>query len=188
MASSSVCTPTCATRPRPSRLLAVPQIGGTGAFAALLRPVVGDLAQGIERTLGGSASVRRRLLRAGRTPDVDRFRAEQVLWGAAGTVGGAALGTSLWLVKGGSVVPLVILTLVGTGIGIVAKDQWLSRQANQREQRMLAEFPTVAELLALSVGAGEGAVGALERVCRLSRASSPANSADASPTRGPGPT
>ena len=34
---------------------------------------------------------------------------------------------------------------------------------------MLAEFPTVAELLALAVGAGEGAVGALERVCRLSR-------------------
>jgi tight adherence protein C len=155
--------------PRPSRLLAVPQVGGSGAFAALLRPVVGDLAQGIERTLGGSASVRRRLLRAGKAPDVDRFRAEQVLWGAAGTMGGAALGTSLWLAKGGSLVPLVILTLVGAGIGIVAKDQWLSRQANRREQRMLAEFPTVAELLALSVGAGEGAVGALERVCRLSR-------------------
>ena len=34
---------------------------------------------------------------------------------------------------------------------------------------MLAEFPTIAELLALAVGAGEGAVGALERVCRLSQ-------------------
>ena len=33
---------------------------------------------------------------------------------------------------------------------------------------MLAEFPTVAELLALAVSAGEGAIGALERVCRLS--------------------
>ena len=33
---------------------------------------------------------------------------------------------------------------------------------------MLAEFPTVAELLALAVGAGEGASGALERVVRLS--------------------
>ena len=32
---------------------------------------------------------------------------------------------------------------------------------------MLAEFPTVAELLALAVAAGEGPVGALERVCRL---------------------
>jgi tight adherence protein C len=33
---------------------------------------------------------------------------------------------------------------------------------------MLAEFPTIAELLALAVGAGQGAVGALERVCQVS--------------------
>ena len=51
---------------------------------------------------------------------------------------------------------------------MVARDRWLTREAERREQRMLAEFPTVAELLALAVGAGEGAVGALERVCRLS--------------------
>ncbi len=155
--------------PMPSRLLARAQIGGTSALAVLVRPVVRDLARGIERTLGGSASVRRRLLRAGRPADVDRFRAEQVLWGAAGTVAGAAVGMAIWLNKGGSLVPLVIITLCGAGSGIVARDQWLSREANQREARMLAEFPTVAELLALAVGAGEGAVGALERVCRLSR-------------------
>jgi tight adherence protein C len=39
----------------------------------------------------------------------------------------------------------------------------------RREERMVAEFPTVAELLALSVSAGEGAVGALERVARTCR-------------------
>ena len=33
----------------------------------------------------------------------------------------------------------------------------------------MAEFPTIAELLALAVAAGEGAVGALERVTRISR-------------------
>jgi tight adherence protein C len=33
---------------------------------------------------------------------------------------------------------------------------------------MIAEFPTVAEMLALAVTAGEGPVGALERVTRLS--------------------
>ena len=33
---------------------------------------------------------------------------------------------------------------------------------------MLEEFPTIAELLALAVTAGEGAVGALERVTRIS--------------------
>jgi tight adherence protein C len=48
--------------------------------------------------------------------------------------------------------------------GILACDRQLSAEVTAREQRMLLEFPTIAELLALSVAAGEGAVGALERV------------------------
>ncbi len=39
----------------------------------------------------------------------------------------------------------------------------------RREQRLLLELPPVAELMALAVGAGEGAVGALERVVRSTR-------------------
>ncbi|GAB3434799.1 type II secretion system F family protein [Phycicoccus ginsengisoli] len=154
--------------PRPSRLLSVRQVGGTSALAALSRPVVAGLGARLERVLGGATSVRRRLLRAGRSPEVERFRAEQVLWGAGGFVLGLAAGAILWLDEGGSVVPSVVVTFCGAGAGVVARDQWLSREAERREQRMLAEFPTVAELLALAVGAGEGAVGALERVCRLS--------------------
>jgi tight adherence protein C len=155
--------------PRPSSLLDPRSTGATSVFGTLARPVVADLGAWIERVLGGAASVRRRLQRAGKAPDVERFRAEQVLWGAAGTVAGVAIGVLMWLSQGGSVLPAVVTTLVGAGLGVVARDQWLTRQADVREQRMLAEFPTIAELLALAVGAGEGAVGALERVCRLSR-------------------
>lgn len=155
--------------PRPSRLLATGPVGGTHALAVLARPVVTGLAARIERTLGGAASVRRRLLRAGASPDVDRFRAEQVLWGSVGTVVGLVVGAMLWLAHPASFVPPVILTLCGTAVGVVARDQWLSREATARERRMLAEFPTVAELLALAVAAGEGAVGALERICRLAK-------------------
>ena len=63
----------------------------------------------------------------------------------------------------------MLLVLCAVGSGIVARDQMLTRAARQREDRILQEFPTVAELLALAVGAGEGATGALERVCRLSQ-------------------
>ncbi|GAA4724497.1 type II secretion system F family protein [Pedococcus ginsenosidimutans] len=154
--------------PRPSRLLAKRPVGGTSALGVLARPVVADLGRRVERVLGGSATVRRRLQRAGHAPDVERFRAEQVLWGAVGLVAGLLVGGLLWLGDHGSVVPAAVVTLVGAGVGVVARDQWLSREANRREERMLAEFPTIAELLALAVGAGEGAVGALERVCRLS--------------------
>lgn len=55
-----------------------------------------ELGQGVERVLGGSASVRSRQLRGRLAPDVDRFRAEQVLWGIAGAVVGGSAGTVLY--------------------------------------------------------------------------------------------
>ncbi|MEO7070188.1 MAG: type II secretion system F family protein [Nostocoides sp.] len=153
--------------PRPSRLLAGPTLT-RGVLGTLLAPVANDLSALVERLLGGAPSVRRRLLRAGLAPDVDKFRAEQVLWAVPGGAGGAFLGVLTGLAKG-SVFPAVMLTVIGVGTGLVAKDHYLSQLANRREQRMLSEFPTIAELLALAVAAGEGAVGALERVTRLSR-------------------
>lgn len=151
--------------PRPSRLL----VGAAAdtRIARLLAPVIADVGARLDAVLGGSASVRRRLQRAGQPADVDRFRAEQVLWGVSGALAGGALGTLIW-VNGGSPVRALLFIVVGSGIGVVAKDMHLTRVAERREQVMLAEFPTIAELLALSVAAGEGAVGSLERVTRLS--------------------
>ena len=154
--------------PRPSRLL-VPEVTGRGLLATTFGPAVNRAGAWVERVLGGAASVRRRQLRAGLAPDVDRFRAEQVLWAVPGAVLGVALGLLLGGGRASAAVPVVLLAVVGFGLGLVARDQLLTQQARRREQRMLMEFPTVAELLALAVAAGEGAVGALERVCRLSR-------------------
>ena len=151
--------------PRPSRLLT--PTTNDARLAIVLAPVSAALGRRLESILGGTESVRRRLQRAGLTADVDRFRAEQVLWGVAGgLVGGLLAG--LILLTGGSPVRALLFILVGLGGGVVAKDLYLSRLANRREQVMLAEFPTIAELLALSVAAGEGAVGSLDRVARLS--------------------
>ena len=52
--------------------------------------------------------------------------------------------------------------------GVLARDTWLTSQVRDRERRIVAEFPTIAELLALSVAAGESPVGALDRVVRRS--------------------
>lgn len=154
--------------PRPSNLLAG-NVRPHGMIATLFAPLVGELSTHVERIMGGAASVRRRLLRAGLAPDVDRFRAQQVIWGIGGAVGMLALGTLFVFTRGTSPVLVLILVGLGAGCGVVGADYYLSHRANKREELMLAEFPTVAELLALAVGAGEGAVGALERVCRLSR-------------------
>jgi tight adherence protein C len=154
---------------RPSRLLALGRDSSSAGLLLLLGPVIDDLGRGVERLLGGATSVRRRLQRAGQRPDVEGFRAEQVVWGVGGGVVGLVLATLIWVKEGGSVIRLVLLVFCAVGIGIVLRDQLLTMSANKRERQMLAEFPTVAELLALAVGAGEGATGALERVCRLSR-------------------
>lgn len=154
--------------PVPSRLLGR-RAAETGTLGLLTRPLLTDLGRGVERVMGGEASVRSRLLRAGDAPDLDRFRAEQVLWGIGAAVLGATLGVGVVLVRGSSVVPVLLLTVLGLGLGVTGRDYVLSVRATRRERRMLAEFPTVAELLALAVGAGEGATGALDRVCRLSR-------------------
>ncbi len=154
--------------PMPSRLLEREEVALTAIIPAVLRPVVGDLAARVERVLGGTTSVRKRLLRAGREPDTDHFRAEQVVLGLVCAATGGLLGVLYVTGQGRSPLFLVVLVMLGFGIGVVLRDTLLTREAERREARMLAEFPTVAELLALAVGAGEGAAGALERVVRLS--------------------
>ena len=151
----------------PSRLLAsMPRSRSRAAEVAA--PLIGDLARWVDRIMGGSASVRRRLQRAGLAPDVEGFRGEQVVWGALGGAVGTALAIFALVVRGAAVLPVVMLVVASVLLGVITRDQWLTRQASAREQLMLAEFPTVAELLALAVSAGEGATGALDRVCRLS--------------------
>jgi tight adherence protein C len=140
----------------------------TAGAAALTGGVGRRVVRRVTSLLGASDSVRRRLERAGRAPDLEEFRAEQIVWAAAGLLVGGSFATLLWWRRSASVVPLSILVLAA-GVGcFVARDWLLGRQAQRREQRMLAEFPTIADLLALSVAAGEGPVAALARVVRIS--------------------
>jgi tight adherence protein C len=157
--------------PRPSRLLAAHRTYTPfPTLERILAPVLGDGVRLLERILGGGQTVRMRLEQAGRATTLEEFRAEQLLWGAAGLLG--ALVLSLVLVANGSadqpVVLLVLCLFAGMG-GIVLRDRMLSAEVARREQRMMQEFPTVAELLALAVGAGEGPSGALERITAISR-------------------
>ena len=156
--------------PAPSRLLH--DTSTAPPFAAVVRlvgPVLTDLAAWVDRAIGGTASVRRRLVQAALPTNVEQFRIEQVVWGAGGLLVGLLLAVSS-AVRGGAGSPLVFLLLsVALAVGgVLARDRLLTATVRRREARMLAELPTVAELLALTVAAGEGPVGALERVTRLS--------------------
>jgi tight adherence protein C len=52
--------------------------------------------------------------------------------------------------------------------GVLGRDWWLTQQVQRREELLLAEFPVIAELLALAVTAGESPTAAIARVTRLS--------------------
>lgn len=152
----------------PSRLLSAPPRSPLPVLARVAAPGVRDAARAMERVLGGSSSVRRRLERAGRPPDVEGFRAAQVLWAAVGLLAGGVLAGLLHWRRSSAPVALAALVVAFGLAGVAGRDWWLTRQAEAREGRMLAELPTVAEVLALAVAAGEGPLPALERVCRLS--------------------
>lgn len=146
-----------------------PVVVRSSAAATVFGPVLEAAGRMVERLLGGAASVRRRLQRAGLDKTVPDFRVEQVVWGLIGFTTVAAFG--LLRALGGPVnaVGFLLLALVGFVIGMLARDNYLSTQATRRERAIVAEFPTVAELLALAVAAGEGPVAALDRVVKRSR-------------------
>jgi tight adherence protein C len=157
--------------PVQSRLLAErdrPAVSRSG-LEELFRPFITDLARRLDRFLGGRSTLQRRLTQAGGRTSIEDFRVQQVVCSTAGALSGAFL-LLLRTLLGIGPSPIVGVALVVAGVagGAVARDWWLTRAIREREERILIEFPTVAELLALAVTAGESPVGALERVSRLS--------------------
>ena len=133
----------------------------------------------VDRGVGGRASVRRRLAALGDPRSVEDVRVEQVVWGAVGIGAGAGAAALLAVVAGRVSLAAGAVLVVGGGVGgVLARDRALSRAVQRRRVAVLAELPTVAELLALAVTAGEGPVGALDRVCRSTRGELPRDLAD----------
>jgi tight adherence protein C len=136
----------------------------------LFGPALSDVLRAVERMVGGSSSVRRRLTGLGIAADVEEFRMEQAMWGAVCGCGLALLAVAAGLMRG-HVDPVLVggAVIVGGVGGILARDSWLTRQLRQRERRMVCELPVVADLLALAVVAGEGPAAALARVTSATR-------------------
>jgi tight adherence protein C len=156
--------------PRPSRLLLQPSASATPFVVArrIFGPVLGDLVSFLDKTVGGAASVRRRLNGLGSRLTVEDFRIEQVVWGVSAMLGSGLLaGLAGWARGGIDPVLVGALALAGLVGGVLGRDWYLTRQLDRREAVMLAEFPVFADLLALAVVAGEAPPDALRRVSRL---------------------
>ncbi len=150
-----------------------PSNSASSALAALIEPGLRACAVRLERLIGGRESLKRRLQRSGSSMSVEQFRLSQVIWGLLAMAGALAVGALGPARQPGRVIPWLLLSC-GCGIAaILARDSILSHQVTAREQQMLAEFPVVADLLALAVAAGEGPMAALGRVVTTCRGALP---------------
>lgn len=137
-----------------------------GPLERILRPVVRDWLSALGKLNPSPGATGRRLAQAGINKSPLDFRAEQLLWAAAGFV--LSLASIFLGAATGRFSPVfAVAVIIGSAAGgFVFRDYWLGVQVRRREARMMAEFPSLAELMALAVGAGESATGALDRVCR----------------------
>ena len=140
-----------------------------GPLERILRPAIRDGIGSLSRVNLGATALNRRLARAGLAKAAVEFRAEQLLWAAGGFV--LAVGVVALAGSTGRFSPFVaVVAVVGSAVGgFLLRDYLLGVQIKKRETLMMAEFPSIAELMALAVSAGESATGALDRVCRSAR-------------------
>lgn len=140
-----------------------------GPLERILRPVFRDWLSALGKLNPSPGATGRRLAQAGINKSPIDFRAEQLLWAATGFV--LSLAFILIGAAVGRFSPLVAAAVVigSAAAGFLLRDYWLGAQVRRRETRMMAEFPSLAELMALAVGAGESTTGALDRVCRSAK-------------------
>lgn len=153
-----------------SRLLRTPTYNLTpfGPLERIVRPIIGDAITYMSRFNIGSAALGKRLARAGSSKSTLDFRAEQLLWAGAGFV--VAVLVVVISAAAGQFSPafLVVCVVTGAAGGYMLRDYVLGQRIKKRESAMLSEFPSLAELMALAVAAGESAMGAMDRVSRSS--------------------
>ncbi|HEY5879945.1 MAG TPA: type II secretion system F family protein [Nakamurella sp.] len=150
-----------------SRLLAGSGPGPTTTLGRLTAPLVRDAVRFVDKIMGGRGSVERRLTAIRSPLTVDQFRIEQVLWGALGAAAGAGIGLLAVILGQSNPFILLLLIVVSAAAGVLGRDWWLTQAVGKQDEEIVAEFPVIAEMLALSVTAGESPTGALDRVTKL---------------------
>ncbi|WP_010525879.1 type II secretion system F family protein [Nesterenkonia sp. F] len=140
-----------------------------GAAGRLFAPLLHALVGRLDRFSMDTDQLRRRLDQADSSVTPAEYRLQQVAMATAGALLGATVNL-LAFVSGTFNAFLAVLSVLVLGVlGFALRDNMLSGQIKRRRSRMLTEFPTVAEMMALAVSAGESAPGAFERISRVTR-------------------
>ncbi|WP_251038994.1 type II secretion system F family protein [Agromyces sp. ISL-38] len=138
----------------------------TPVLGVMVAPAARWLRRMLSEWLGGNETIARRLRQAGSTSSVERFRGEQLAWGAAAFA--IALALALLSPAFGTLpsVVRVAMPFLAAALGAVVRDWFLQRRARRRLSRISDEMPTVLEFLTLSLTAGEGMLDAIRRIAK----------------------
>ncbi|MHC6176204.1 type II secretion system F family protein [Glutamicibacter sp. X7] len=156
---------------RPSRLLVEgwTQHHNRLALVQFLDPLVEQIRRRIRTHNPGNQVLRKRLAAAGSQMSVIDFRTQQVLSMMAGIFLGAVVVTLAGFGRSLDLVPSVFLVATCGVVAYLFRGWILGEQVARRRRKILTQFPTVAEVMALAVGAGESTVGAIERISATCR-------------------
>ncbi|MEF3405296.1 type II secretion system F family protein [Agromyces sp. CCNWLW203] len=139
----------------------------TPVLGLVARPIVRAVRTVASEWLGGADTIARRLRQSGSTASVERFRGEQLAWGAGAFAIASALAILAPSFGALPVIVRIAMPFLAAALGVVVRDWVLQRAARRRLARISAELPTVLEFLTLSLTAGEGMLDAIRRVARL---------------------
>lgn len=140
---------------------------GYSALGQLAAPMLLQIKRLASLHSPSADTLRKRLDAAGLDLSVIDYRSQEIVYALTGLVAGSAFMAFAAIQYRVSLV-LSVLVVVGFGIiGYAMRGWWLGEQINRRARKILTQFPTVAEVLALTVGAGESTTGAIERISRI---------------------
>lgn len=141
-----------------------PALTTLGTLSKLVAPVIKVGVDQLNKLNLGNNQLAARLAQAGSRLNVSDYRAQQLIMAVC--IAGVATAGCVTAAVNHALHPLIGLIVVAaaTTVAFFARDNLLTSQIQKRRTKILAEFPTIAELLALSVAAGDSAHGALERV------------------------
>lgn len=133
----------------------------------LLGPSVTRGLWQIDRVLGGRSSQSVLFGTAGLSGSFEGFRANRTIGALMGLAGGATTGLLVSVFTGAPGLASVVGGALGGAIIALWWSDWgLRRAGRARAERIAEEFPTVIELLGLSLAAGDSLPRALARVSR----------------------
>jgi tight adherence protein C len=118
----------------------------------------------LEKLGSTSESVMDRLEVLEATPSLEKFRLQQFLAGLAGTGVMTVIAVSMTFARAVSVLQWILMILIGFVVGTLAYDRILTWRVAKVSRRISAQVADAAELLALSISAGESIPMALRRV------------------------